>query len=391
MEKIKKKIKKFQRSFGFLLIVLTAVFLLAFSAQAASIYTYPTTGTYQLGGTFSLSVHVSSPNEAINAISGTISFPNDKLEVTSLSKNGSIISLWPQEQGFSNTNGIVNFEGIVLNPGYTGSAGKILTINFKTKAVGIANIKFSSGSVLANDGQGTNVLDSLGSTSMSIEVPITGPAASEATNSPITVGTLPAPQIKSSTHQNPDAWYNINQPSFSWELPSGVSGVRLLVGEKPQVTPTVNYIPAISEKTLDVLEDGLWYFHVQLRNSAGWGGITHFRFQIDTKNPDKFIIEPQVEDDLTNPIRRFLLQAEDSGSGIAYFEIQIDDSELMKWEDDGSHVYQTPALKPGRHTLIIKAVDQAGNHISNFSDFVIKPLDKVVISSYPHLLSSNEI
>lgn len=138
------------------------------AAKAATLYFSPTSGSYDVGQAFSINVFVSSHDQAMNAASGIVSFPADKLEVASLSKGGSIISLWVLEPTFSNSAGTINFEGIVLNPGFTGSAGKIITINFKTKSAGDASLIFSSGTILANDGQGTNILTGMGSGSYTI-------------------------------------------------------------------------------------------------------------------------------------------------------------------------------------------------------------------------------
>ena len=80
----------------------------------------------------------------MNAAEGTVSFSKDELSVVSLLKNGSIVNLWAQEPSFSNSAGSVDFSGIVLNPGYTGSAGKILTIAFKAKAEGETSLFLSS-------------------------------------------------------------------------------------------------------------------------------------------------------------------------------------------------------------------------------------------------------
>jgi hypothetical protein len=104
----------------------------------------------------------------MNAASGVVSFPTDKLQVVSVTKSGSIFSLWVQDPSFSNSSGKVNFEGIVLNPGYTGSRGKLVNITFRTRAEGSATISFLSGSVLANDGSGSNILTSSGKATINI-------------------------------------------------------------------------------------------------------------------------------------------------------------------------------------------------------------------------------
>ncbi len=133
--------KKFSVGLAFLFCVGLALPALA---DAASLYFSPSSASYTIGEQFSVSVYVSSPDQAMNAGSGIVSFPNDKLEVTSLLKSGSIVTLWVQEPSFSNSTGKVTFEGIILNPGFTGSAGKILTINFKIKEAGSAFLIFSS-------------------------------------------------------------------------------------------------------------------------------------------------------------------------------------------------------------------------------------------------------
>ncbi|MEI6660209.1 MAG: hypothetical protein WCK91_02180, partial [bacterium] len=115
------------------------------------------------GDSFSAYVVASSTDQALNAVDGVVSFPIDKLEVTSVSKDDSVLSLWTQEPTFSNNTGSVNFSGVALNPGYAGSSGKIIKINFKAKKSGSAAVVFSSGSVLANDGLGTNILTGLNS------------------------------------------------------------------------------------------------------------------------------------------------------------------------------------------------------------------------------------
>ncbi len=142
--------------------------LFPFFANAANLSFSKTSGSYNAGDTFTVNVYINSTDQSMNAASGVVLFPTDLISVSSISKNGSIFSLWVQEPLFSNNGGTVNFEGIVLNPGFIGSNGKILSITFKTKKVGNAEITFSTGSVLANDGKGTNILTNTGKMSVNI-------------------------------------------------------------------------------------------------------------------------------------------------------------------------------------------------------------------------------
>ncbi len=394
MEKTQTKTKKTIRSifnfFVFNIGIILPFFLLISAASAASLYPSPSSGSYNIGQTFTVTIYISSPDQEMNAISGSLNFPTDKLEVTSLSKTSSVVTLWVEEPSYSNSQGTVSFEGIVLNPGYKGAAGKVLSVGFKTKSSGSADVKFSSGSVLANDGQGTNILNGLGTARFAIEVPTTGPAAPEAETPSESVGTPAAPQVTSVTHPDPDSWYANSTAEFAWALPGGTTADRLLVNSQPQATPTVTYVPASGYKKLTDLDDGVWYFHVRLRNAAGWGSINHFRFQIDTQDPEHFTMEKMEETDSNAPTRIYNFDATDATSGIAYYAIQIDDGEAINWEDDGSHSYETPPLGPGRHTIIVNALDKAGNFLTNFDEFTIEPLAAPIITDYPTELTNKD-
>ncbi|MDO8442889.1 MAG: hypothetical protein Q7S81_01330 [bacterium] len=373
-------------------IVLFSIFYFLFSgsvAQAATLYFSPSSGSYAVGSVLPINIYVSSADQAMNAVSGAISFPSDMLELVSLSKTSSIITLWVQEPSFSNAAGTANFEGIVLNPGFIGSSGKVITLNFKVKAAGSAPLSFSSGSVLANDGKGTNILTSLGSGQFSFGGAVLAGEEPAAASS-LPAGTPSAPETSSLTHPDSDKWYSLNEAKFIWKIPSDVTGVRLSVDAVPYGTPTVIYSPVISEKDLKNLDDGISYFHAQFRNSSGWGKISHFKFKIDTQKPNKFDVIKIEQKDPTEPTVRFIFDAEDGGSGIDYYEIQIDDRKIEEWRDDGAHRYKTPVLIPGEYTLTVKATDKAGNTLTNSAKFIIKALESPKITEYQKELQSGE-
>jgi hypothetical protein len=151
-------------------IAASAFFFLPAFAHAASLFISPAVETVSVGQTFTLGIEVSSPDVAMNAASGDISFPSTELQVLSVSKANSVMGLWIRDPSFTNSQagGDVHFEGIVLNPGFTGSAGNLVTITFQAVAAGNAPITFSSGAVLANDGNGTNILTATQSGSVTI-------------------------------------------------------------------------------------------------------------------------------------------------------------------------------------------------------------------------------
>lgn len=354
-------------------------------ANAATLYFSPSSGNFTVGNILNASVLVNTQGQAINNAGAVINFPTDLLEVISVSKSGSIFSLWVEEPAFSNSAGAISFDGGLPTPGYNGSAGRLLNITFRIKNAGTASLILSSAAARANDGYGTDILQTRGQAQFNLvseEEPAVTP--------PPTLGTPQAPTISSPTHADSNKWYALKDAKFTWGLPSGVTEGSLLVGRIPNATPIVTYVPAISSKELDNFEDGIWYFSVRLRNNAGWGAVSRFRFQIDTEKPTRFEVTELRRADLTEPKAKFIFSASDKTSGIDHYEVQIGNESPRIWRDDGSHSYETPVLKPGKHTLIAKVVDKAGNYLSNSAEFEIQALESPVITEYPKQLPSGE-
>ncbi len=155
MEYVNKKKAICKYIFFGVLILLN--FFIVDQIHAATLSFNPSSGYFTTGNIFTLNVLVDSQSTAINDAEVTVSFPSNLLEVMSVSKSDSIFSLWVEDPSFSNSAGTVSFDGGVPTPGFTGTAGKILSIVFQVKKAGIASVIFSSAVVRANDGYGTNV------------------------------------------------------------------------------------------------------------------------------------------------------------------------------------------------------------------------------------------
>ena len=201
------------------------------SVQAASLSFFPSIGEYAVGSVIPVSVYVSSSDKILNAASGVISFPTDKLEVVSVSKQKSIITFWVQGPAFLNTKGRLSFEGIVFNPGFRGERGEIVTINFRVKAEGRATLTFVAGSALANDGLGTNILSSMGKATYDFVAPI--PIISEATT---TTESTSTPSVLIGTPlENPSVEADVNNKEFlesikfDWRSPLGVELLKFIL------------------------------------------------------------------------------------------------------------------------------------------------------------------
>ena len=387
------KIFSVKKTAGFLIGLLFFGFL-AIRAQAAgaALYLSPTSGSFANGKTFSVSVYVSSVEQAMNAVSGAIAFPQDKLEATSVSKSGSIIFLWVVEPSIQNNIGRVNFEGIILNPGFTGTGGRVLTVTFKVKAAGLARLSFSSSSILANDGLGTNILSSVGSAQFDLGgqavAPEVGVPKAEAVSATPNVPAGPA--IISATHPDQNKWYQNNNPAFSWTLPSDITAVSFLLDQKSSANPGTISDGLLAKTGYTEVDDGVWYFHLRLKNNVGWGQAGHFRFQIDTQKPDDLAVTEIERTDLTDPRVKFTIQATDGLSGLDHFEIKLDDLAVQQWTPTADNIYETPALSYGQHQMEVKAADKAGNYFEKTVPFITKALLPPTLVEYPDKIQASE-
>lgn len=146
---------------------------LPLAAHAADL-TFGGASAATVGSNIAIPVLVDSPAAAINAVSADVSYPSEVLTLTSISKS-SLISFWTNEPSFSQSAGTATIEGVIFNPGWTGTGGKVVTLNFTPKKAGSATISFSRGSVLANDGQGTELIEHKASKTITIAVPAPKP------------------------------------------------------------------------------------------------------------------------------------------------------------------------------------------------------------------------
>ncbi len=354
------------------------------SAHAADLSIAPASGSFAPKKPFTVDLVMNGNTSAINAISGEISFPTDLLSVSSISKAGSIIKLWPEEPHYSNAEGTVQFEGVILNPGFSGSSGVVLSVTFVPKKSGNADLTYTSGSVLANDGEGTNVIGSMGEAHFTIR--LVDAIAQPSIEKPLAVkNSLNAPVITSVTHPDSNKWYSAPRASFSWDAPIGVTAVRLLADDRPTATPVRVYSPAITGKDIDIDSDGIHYLHVQFKGAGGWGDVSHFRYQSDRTPPvfSSLAFSGGAVGASTTPTVVF--SARDALSGVDVYGIRIDDGDFVPYQVSTatSSSYVVPKQKFGTHEVFVKAIDKAGNSFVSSAEFTVVGVDSPALTYVP--------
>lgn len=280
------KFAKNKIKFYVILFVISGPLFLSMPVRAgsASLYLSPSSGTYSIGSNFSVKLKVDSGGTLINAAEGKLIFNPEEISVVSFSKTDSIFSLWTTEPTFSKSAGEITFGGGTTD-NFSGTSGTIITITFKAEISATTQVNFSSGSVLAADGKGTNILSNMVPGIYVFQPKIINLPAEENIPLPIPSGAPAAPAVFSSTHPKEDEWYSNNNPEFYWELPSDVTGVSLLLHKNPTADPGSISDGLSESKKFENVEGGIWYLHIKFKNQYGWGKILHRKVLVALEPP----------------------------------------------------------------------------------------------------------
>lgn len=324
---------------------------------AASLYVGPSSGTFTVGSTFTVSIYLNSGGQAVNAVEANLSFPPDKIQVVSPTTGKSLVQVWVSQPTYSNSAGTLKFQGAVPTPGITTDAGLISTVTFRVKQTGVAALKIlDSSKVLLNDGKGTDVLS--GTTSGIYNLILPPPAG---------------PIVTSPTNPDQESWYQTKNAIFEWEGSSEIQGFSYILNDNPIDIPD-----DISESTrtgtsYNNLADGIYYFHIKSLRAGSWGGVTHYGINIDNSPPAAFEINisPSNRTSTKRPLIDF--GTTDKISGINHYELKIIPLDPVPSEGPFSHLYDanpffievyppfSQEVLLGRYNIIVRAYDKAGN------------------------------
>ena len=367
--------------------------LLSFQdVDAATLSASPSTGVYTTGTNFVVTVFVNTQSKSINAAEGILTYNPKELSVVSANRNSSIFNLWVTEPTFSNTAGTINFSG-GLPSGYSGSAGMVFTVTFRPLLAGTPRISFTGGSVLANDGQGTNVLSKMSGGTYTVKAPSEQPKA-EVIQYVAPANTPATPVVSSPTHPNAATWYAQKKAVLNWSTPADVVGFRTLYDSLPTTVPTKVYNTPIKTITLEDLNEGESYFHIQFKNNEGWGRVAHYRLGVDTIDPEEFTISLAPDSDSSNPVQVLVLNTKDSpdASPIKLYKVKINNGEEYEYTDEKLEKrIILPSLNPGSHLVVIEAYDAALNSAINTFSFNITAFSKPTFTDYPSQINEEVI
>jgi len=137
----------------FAVLALVASVASIVSNEKATVVLETSQTNIQIGDTFTVRVYAVA-QVPVNAISLAIAVPTDMVEVLSIDRGQSVITLWTADPRV--VDGVVYLEGGTYRRGFIGKH-LIATLNVRAKKTGQANIVTDNLELLAGDGRGTPI------------------------------------------------------------------------------------------------------------------------------------------------------------------------------------------------------------------------------------------
>jgi len=182
-----------------------------------------------------------------------------------------------------------------------------------------------------------------------------------------------APSVLSSTHPDPDRWYQSGPVEFNWELPADVTAVAADIFTASGKEPMSSYRPPVDSVSFTAadLTEGINYLVVQFRNSEKWGMIAERTINIDNTSPSVPVIDVSQFDKEGGMLVK--LTASDQLSGLSHFELVYGDRQSKRLDVAEASRGHLLTLTPGQSSkLRVTAYDQAGN--SSESSLIVWPM-----------------
>ncbi len=216
-------------------IFLILMLILPATASGAVLVVEGAPGVTRVGDTFPLSVSLHTEDESINALEGSVLFP-ESLRLVSVRQEGSLVPLWvvsPHEE----SSGVVTFAGVIPG-GYRGAApGNMFTLIFVATAEGGARVSFGKSTVAyTNDGEGSVATLSKGDVTLQVEPAGAAPRAATFSDT-----TAPEPFVLSLV---PGESFGVEGHMLIWnsiDKGSGVAGSLVCIGFRTCTAATSPY------------------------------------------------------------------------------------------------------------------------------------------------------
>lgn len=131
------------------ILTLCGLGLIALPTYAAEIR-LTSSGAPKLGDTILITAILDTEGESINALEGTLSYPEAALSLEEIRSGGSLINFWAEAP--KDESGRIRFAGITPG-GYLGNGGELFSLLFKVTAENDLQFSLTDARTLKNDGE----------------------------------------------------------------------------------------------------------------------------------------------------------------------------------------------------------------------------------------------
>jgi len=309
----------------------------------------PSSGLFDMESEHRIAIRAITGGEAINAVNIELSYDPAKIEINDIITVNSFCD--PDlfiEKGVDKQNGKVKIACGVKFPGFLGGAGVVAELGIQPLGESETGLHFGEGTrVLASDGLGTDVLrQTIGGSYQFVE------SKKALGNTSITV--------YSPTHPNAERWYGKNTVRFAWRGTEGARYAYSLDKESSSNYLSLNSATKSNETVFSNMADGIYYFHIaEIVNANGkLGAATTKKVMIDTTPPDAPKIAASEPNIAAGQVERVEFSSKDALSGLQKnFYVKFNGGMFLPLASPLIIAYPK-----GRHTIIVRAFDNAGNY-----------------------------
>lgn len=362
-----------------LVLVLAPVFAYAVDsagdvAGEVSMEVSPGAGTFVVDEETTLKILVSSDGQSANAVEAQLSYDPKSVTVTNVSREGSLVSSWTEEPVVDGDLGLISFGGMLATSTLL-DRGLVLSLHVRPLRAGDFTLHFEQGAAVhAADGTGGNMLTGFRDGHYTAHPKDLSTPTSDGSPEGEVLGVAtatPPVAITSATHPDQDAWYSASSSVFAFHVEEGVTKIRLGFDTKADGLARVSYAPPISGKTIEHVDDGIWYLHLaaEVPDAPTWN--TSYALHIDHTPPEHFTVKEVARNDTGDPKVSFTVDATDTLSGVDHYLMGIDGEEAERFVPDADQLFHAHALTPGVHVLHATVVDKAGNTLSTDQSFEV--------------------
>ncbi|NQV90593.1 hypothetical protein HQ487_04300 [Candidatus Uhrbacteria bacterium] len=332
---------------GLLMMVLVLVPGVMHAAGEATFGFDESAYTASRGELFDVVVTVDPHGEYLDTIRAVVFFDPDIVQAQSVRLVGSFDRSAPGNYR-DNKSGTVSWGAFTLDTPIS-SQESVIAITFLAIDSGNGSISFSSESRAISGGDERIKLSALSEVSITVEKTVEVDSR---------VATLIA---ESASHPNESAWYASRDVDVSWVSVGGESAVLVYFygfDQDPQGSATTIVEQDATSLSLSAENDGVYYLHLKgLQEDGQETEQVNLSIRMDTQNPNPIALTAQETKLLEGESAWFTFATTDETSGIAEYQIAINESAFQTQ----SSPLEMEDLPPGTYFFRVSALDRAGN------------------------------